>query len=78
MELALAHLPSATLLDDNMPEMSGREVQGILRKDPRTGNIPIIALSANAAPNAVESSGAAGVFPLPDQALCRGRSAIGS
>jgi CheY-like chemotaxis protein len=49
-------------MDNNMPEMSGRQAQQILRNDPRTAHIPVIALSANAMPQAVESGLAAGFF----------------
>ncbi|HJV60573.1 MAG TPA: ATP-binding protein [Albitalea sp.] len=62
VELARTHLPAVILMDNNMPEMSGREAQAILRNDPRTARIPVIALSANALPGAVESGLAAGFF----------------
>ena len=45
-----------------MPELSGREAHAILRHDPRTAKIPVIALSSNALPNAVETGLAAGFF----------------
>ena len=45
-----------------MPEMSGREAQAILRNDPRTAGIPIIALSASAMVGAADSGTAAGFF----------------
>src|SRR5439155_19977359 len=62
VELARAHLPSVILMDNNMPEMSGREAQAILRNDPRTAGIPIIALSASAMVGAAGSGTAAGFF----------------
>jgi len=62
VELARAHLPAVIVMDNNMPEMSGREAQAILRNDPRTADIPIIALSANAMPRAIDSGLAAGYF----------------
>ena len=62
VELARAHLPSVILMDNNMPEMSGREAQAILRNDPRTAGIPIIALSASAMVGAADSGTAAGFF----------------
>ncbi|MFL6663204.1 MAG: ATP-binding protein [Rhizobacter sp.] len=62
VELARSHHPDVILMDNNMPELSGREAQAILRRDPRTAGIPIIALSANAMPDAVDSGLAAGFF----------------
>jgi PAS domain S-box-containing protein len=47
VELALAHRPSAIVMDNNMPEMTGTEARRVLRADPRTADIPIIALSAS-------------------------------
>jgi len=52
VELALAHRPSAIVMDNNMPEMTGTEARRVLRADPRTADIPIIALSASAPPPA--------------------------
>jgi CheY-like chemotaxis protein len=62
VELARMHLPAVILMDNNMPEMSGREAHAILRNDPRTADIPIIALSANAMPGAAENGLATGFF----------------
>ena len=62
MELARAHAPDVILMDNNMPELSGREAQAILRNDPRTANIPVIALTASAMPEAVDRALAAGFF----------------
>jgi PAS domain S-box-containing protein len=62
VELARQHRPAVILMDNNMPQMSGREAQTILRSDPSTADIPIIALSANAMPGAAESGLAAGFF----------------
>jgi CheY-like chemotaxis protein len=45
-----------------MPHMTGREVQSLLKLDPRTAHIPVIALTANAMPEAAASSLAAGYF----------------
>ncbi|MCX7173338.1 MAG: PAS domain S-box protein [Proteobacteria bacterium] len=45
---ARAHLPDVILMDINLPGISGIEAMNILRKDPATRHIPIIALSANA------------------------------
>ncbi len=62
VEMALAHAPSVIVMDNNMPEMSGREAQARLHADPRTAAIPVIALSANAMPGAAAASIAAGFF----------------
>jgi PAS domain S-box-containing protein len=62
VEMARRHAPAVILMDNNMPEMSGREAQAILRSDPRTAGIPIIALSANAMPGAADRGLAAGYF----------------
>jgi PAS domain S-box-containing protein len=62
VEMALAHAPALIVMDNNMPEMSGREAQALLRSDPRTASIPVIALSANAMPGAEAEGLAAGFF----------------
>jgi CheY-like chemotaxis protein len=62
VEMALAHSPALIVMDNNMPEMSGREAQALLRADPRTERIPVIALSANAMPGAEAEGLAAGFF----------------
>jgi CheY-like chemotaxis protein len=62
VEMALAHSPALIVMDNNMPEMSGREAQAMLRADPRTSGIPVIALSANAMPGAEAEGLAAGFF----------------
>ena len=62
VETALALAPSVIVMDSDMPEMSGRDAQARLRADPRTAAIPVIALGANAMPEAAEASLAAGFF----------------
>jgi signal transduction histidine kinase/ActR/RegA family two-component response regulator len=62
VNLALAEQPDVILMDNNMPNMSGREAQSILKQDPRTAHIPVIALTANAMPDAAASGLAAGFF----------------
>jgi protein-histidine pros-kinase len=42
--------------------LSGREAQAILRNDPRTASIPVIALTASAMPEAIDRALAAGFF----------------
>jgi PAS domain S-box-containing protein len=62
LEMALAHAPALIIMDNNMPEMSGREAQSRLQADERTAAIPVIAVSANAMPGEAASGLAAGYF----------------
>lgn len=62
LELARAHLPAVILMDINLPDISGTETLKILRSDPATAHIPVIALSANAMPYEIESGLQAGFF----------------
>src|ERR1017187_3223463 len=48
IELAQASKPDVILMDINLPEISGVDALTILREDPATTHIPIIAFSANA------------------------------
>jgi PAS domain S-box-containing protein len=54
--MARRHQPSVVLMDINLPGMSGDEAMSILRADPDTAQIPVIALSANAMPRDVAKS----------------------
>ncbi len=54
VELALAHMPDAILMDINLPGISGLKALSILRRESSTAHIPIIALSANANPRDIE------------------------
>ena len=60
--LAQSHLPALILMDINLPGMSGIDALKILREDPETEHIPVIALSANAMPRDVEKGLQAGFF----------------
>ncbi len=60
--LARAHRPQVILMDNHMPGMSGREAQALLYRDPATAHIPVIALTADAMPDAVQQGLAAGYF----------------
>jgi signal transduction histidine kinase len=62
VQMAQAHQPDVILMDNNMPVLSGSQAQQILRNDPRTAHIPVIAVSANAMPDAVGKGLAAGFF----------------
>jgi len=46
--LALARRPDVILMDNRMPEITGRQAVHLLAQDPRTAGIPIIAISAGA------------------------------
>ena len=62
IEFARAYLPEVILMDINLPGISGIEAMKILRADPSTAHIPIIALSANAVPRDIEKGLEAGFF----------------
>ena len=62
IEFARAYQPEVILMDINLPGLSGLEAMKILRADPSTAHIPIIALSANAVPRDIEKSLEAGFF----------------
>jgi signal transduction histidine kinase/ActR/RegA family two-component response regulator len=59
---ARANLPDVILMDINLPGMSGIDAMKMLRADPSTAHIPIIALSANAMPRDIEKGIEAGFF----------------
>jgi signal transduction histidine kinase/CheY-like chemotaxis protein len=48
--MARSALPDVILMDIHLPGMSGVEALRILREDPLTAGIPVVALSANAGP----------------------------
>jgi CheY-like chemotaxis protein len=50
IEIARASQPQVILMDVNLPGISGIEAMKILREDPVTAHIPVVALSANAMP----------------------------
>ena len=60
--LARAHLPDVILMDINLPGISGIQALKILREDPATAHIPVIALSANAMFRDIEKGLEAGFF----------------
>ena len=62
IELARAALPTAILMDINLPGISGLKAMKILREDPATAHIPVVALSANAMPRDIEKGLAEGFF----------------
>jgi PAS domain S-box-containing protein len=62
IELARAYLPDVILMDINLPGISGYTARKLLRDDPATAHIPVLALSANAMPRDIEKGLEAGFF----------------
>jgi PAS domain S-box-containing protein len=62
IQLARANQPDVILMDINLPGISGIEALKILRDDPATSHIPVVALSANAMPRDIEKGLQAGFF----------------
>jgi len=60
IEIARAAHPDVILMDINLPGIDGFEALAILRSDPATTQIPVLALSANAMPRDIEKGIAAG------------------
>ena len=62
VDMALTQLPQVILMDINLPHINGTDALKLLRADPRTAHIPVIALTANAMPGDVERSMAQGFY----------------
>ena len=62
IEIARTSRPDIILIDINLPGINGIEALRILRADPATAHIPVVALSANAMPRDIEKGLAAGFF----------------
>jgi signal transduction histidine kinase/ActR/RegA family two-component response regulator len=62
IEFARTCQPDLILMDINLPGISGIEALKILRADPSTAHIPILALSANAGARDIEKGLEAGFF----------------
>ncbi len=60
INLARVSLPDVIIMDINLPGINGIEAMKILRLDPATAHIPIVALSANAIPSDIEKGLEAG------------------
>jgi signal transduction histidine kinase len=53
LDLARVHTPDWILLDVHLPDLGGEEVLRRLRKDPRTQEIPVTVVSADATPGQI-------------------------
>ncbi len=62
ISLARGYLPDVILMDINLPGISGIEAMKIIRLDPATAHIPIVAVSANAIPSDIAKGLEAGFF----------------
>jgi CheY-like chemotaxis protein len=62
IQLARTNLPDVILMDINLPGISGIEAMKLLREDPATRHIPVVALSANAMPGDIQKGLLAGFF----------------
>jgi CheY-like chemotaxis protein len=62
IELARDHQPAVILMDINLPGISGIKALKILREDPLTQHIPVVAISANAMPHDIHKGLEAGFF----------------
>jgi signal transduction histidine kinase/ActR/RegA family two-component response regulator len=62
IQIARESLPEVILMDINLPGISGLEALKILRDDPATAHIPVVALSANAMPHDIKKGMEAGFF----------------
>lgn len=60
--LARGHQPDVILMDINLPGINGVKALRILREDPRTRHIPVVAVTGNNTPNHVSRGLAAGFF----------------
>jgi signal transduction histidine kinase/ActR/RegA family two-component response regulator len=91
IQLARTHLPQVILMDINLPGLTGSDALTVLRSDPATAHIPVIALSANAMPRDIARGMATGFFryitkPVNvdqlnraiDQALAQAREGAGT
>jgi CheY-like chemotaxis protein len=62
IKLAQAYQPRIILMDNNLPGMDGLQALSMLRADARTSHIPVIAITANAMPQAIAEGLEKGFF----------------
>jgi PAS domain S-box-containing protein len=60
--LASIHQPEVILMDINLPGINGIQVLKLLREDPATAHIPVLAISANAMPHDIKKGLEVGFF----------------
>jgi PAS domain S-box-containing protein len=60
IEIARSSRPDVILMDINLPDINGYEALKILRSDPATAHIPMVAISANAMPRDIKTGLEAG------------------
>jgi CheY-like chemotaxis protein len=60
IELARAHLPDLVLMDIRLPGMDGMAALEVLRAEPRTAGIPVVAVTASVMPEERDRFRAAG------------------
>jgi CheY-like chemotaxis protein len=61
LEKIQAHRPDIIVMDISLPQMSGTEITRLLKADPETRDIPVLALSAHAGETHSREALAAGV-----------------
>jgi signal transduction histidine kinase/ActR/RegA family two-component response regulator len=62
IEIARDSLPDMILMDINLPGISGIQAMKVLRDDPATAHIPVVALTGNAIPGDIRKGLEAGFF----------------
>jgi CheY-like chemotaxis protein len=62
IQIACSHQPDLILMDIKLPDIDGLEAMKILKENPETAHIPVIALSSNAYPKQIEEGLKAGFF----------------
>jgi CheY-like chemotaxis protein len=60
IELARAHVPDLVLMDIRLPGMDGMSALEVLRAEPRTAGIPVVAVTASVMPEERDRFRAAG------------------
>ena len=78
IEMAREHLPDLILMDIQMPDMDGLTATRLLRSDPQTSAIPIIAVTASAMDvnrHQTLEAGCDGYIPKPINPLTFGAQA---
>lgn len=79
IQLVKAHLPDLVLMDIQLPGMDGLSATRVIKDDPSTCHIPVVALSAHAMKRdqrAAQSNGVAGYIKLIEAILSRDKYEI--